>query len=86
VRLFQVNLLITISFDLLDSLMKISEDPVFGTMYYLCFFFFFRWESMVPNAAKKIWKIFWPQKRGFSPGLNTQKFFNFSLILGDFVP
>jgi hypothetical protein len=58
----------------------VPEDPVFGTRYYLCFFIFFfdgsPWYQMQP---KKIWKIFWPQKRGFSTGLNTQKkdFFEF---------
>ena len=68
----------------------IPEDPVFGTRYYLCFFiFFFDGSTGYQMQLKKNWKIFCPQKRGFSTGLNTQKnfFLNFFWkFLGDLVP
>jgi hypothetical protein len=45
----------------------------------LKFKFFFDGSPWYQMQPKKIWKIFWPQKRGFSTGLNTQKknFFEF---------
>ena len=56
-------------------LFLLPEDSV-GIWCYLSFLIFFfdgsPWYQMQP---KKIWKIFWPQKRGFSTGLNTQKKF-----------
>jgi hypothetical protein len=72
------------------SQIHLPEDPVFGTRYFTtCVFLFFDGSPWYQMQPKKIWKIFWPQKRGFSTGLNTQKkiFLNFFLeFLGDFVP
>jgi hypothetical protein len=74
----------------IQNLEKLTGRPRIWYQVLPVFFYFFfdgsPWYQMQP---KKIWKIFWPQKRGFSTGLNTQKkiFLNFFLeFLGDFVP
>ena len=70
--------------------MRLQSFDTFGGVFEkLRFFFFFDGSTGYQMQLKKIWKIFCPQKRGFSTGLNTQKnfFLNFFLeFLGDLVP